>query len=94
MTNLLEQVDLNTIFKQAWEQGRVFGQYAMTDEMRVLFCALITAHNKNDDSAFFATVEIVKTTLRARRNFSEDEWHIFRYPVKAKYGIEKEIKPG
>jgi hypothetical protein len=69
-------------FKSGDKLGSVVGQYKMANEMRVLFCALITAHTKKDDSAFWSTVEIAKATLNQHANFSDAEWDIFRGPAK------------
>lgn len=59
-------------------EGEGFTGYKIANEMRVLFCALITAHKRNDYRAFYATVEIVKTTLSKYCNFNEEDWAVFR----------------
>ena len=46
--------------------------------MRVIFCALVTAHKRQDEAAFFATVEITKAMLSRYANFNEEDWAIFR----------------
>ena len=53
-------------------------RWKMANEMRVLFCALVTAYKRNDSLAFWATVEITKKTLRQHINISDEEWHVFR----------------
>jgi len=53
-------------------------QWFIANEMRVLFCALITAHKRKDFNAFWATVEIAKTTLSKYANFNDDDWAVFR----------------
>jgi hypothetical protein len=50
----------------------------MAQEMRVLLCALITAHKRKDNTAFFATVDIAKKTLSEYANFSDEDWAVFR----------------
>ena len=46
--------------------------------MRILFCALITAHKRRDDNAFWATVEIAKHQLSKYANFNDEDWALFR----------------
>lgn len=58
--------------------GRGLAQWEMANEMRVLFCALITSHKRDDANAFWATVEIAKTTIGKYANFDEDDWAVFR----------------
>lgn len=72
----------NEGFKTGVGNEKTVSQYFMAQEMRVLFCALITAQKVNDSIAFFATVEIVKKTLSAYANFEEKDWDIFRTDIK------------
>lgn len=60
------------------EWGETTIKMSMANEMRVLFCALITAHKRNDEFAFYATVEIVKTILSKYWNFNDEDWAVFR----------------
>ena len=53
-------------------------KYFMAQEMRVLFCALVTAHKRNDNSAFWATVDIAKVVIGQHANFNEEDWALFR----------------
>lgn len=55
--------------------------WKVAQEMRVLFCALITAHKRKDEIAFYATVEIVKKSLSQYANFDEEDWALFRRDV-------------
>jgi hypothetical protein len=57
------------------------GKVEVAHEMRVLFCALITAHKRKDFNAFWATVEIVKHNLGQYANFSDDDWAVFRNDI-------------
>ena len=57
--------------------GRCSTGWHIAQEMRVLFCALITAHKREDYSAFYATVEIAKTTLSKYVNFNDEDWAVF-----------------
>ena len=50
----------------------------LAHEMRVILCALITAHKREDSNSFWATVEIAKTHLGTYAAFSDDEWAVFR----------------
>lgn len=59
-------------------EGRGITEYMMAGEMLVLFCALITAHKRRDEDAFFSTVEIAKKTLGSYRKFSPEDWAVFR----------------
>lgn len=54
--------------------------YMVASQMRVILCALITAHQRDDHNAFWATVEIGKKTLSSYANFSEEDWRVFRGP--------------
>ena len=64
--------------KSGQENGETVGKYMLANQMRVLLCALIAAHKKEDHSAFWSTVEIAKATLNQSANFTDDEWAIFR----------------
>ena len=44
----------------------------LAQEMRVLFCALITAHKRDDWCAFWAIVEITKSHLGTYANFTDE----------------------
>ena len=64
--------------------GRCFTGWKIAQEMRVLFCALITAHKRHDGLAFYATIEILKTTLSKYANFNDEDWAVFRRDVPRK----------
>ena len=64
--------------------GRGLAEWKIANEMRVLFCALITAHKRHDGLAFYATIEIVKTVLSKYANFDEEDWAVFRRDVARK----------
>ena len=64
------------------QSGKADANYLMAEEMRVLFCALITAHKVNDYGAFYATIEIVKKTLAAHIKYEDKHWDIFRTDKK------------
>lgn len=51
--------------------------YTVANEMRVLLCAIITAHKQEDELAFWATVELAKKALGSYANFDEKQWRIF-----------------
>lgn len=70
-------IDRNS-FIEGKKFGEWFGNVKLAQKMRVILCALITAHKKQDEEAFWATVEIAKATIGERINFSEEEWAIFR----------------
>jgi hypothetical protein len=77
-------------FRDGWERGMTEGEkfgyerglrnagWKTAQEMRVLFCALITAHKRRDESAFWATVEIAKQNLSQHANFNAEDWALFR----------------
>lgn len=83
-------------FRNGWEKGYVEGEgfgyerglrnakWRTAQEMRVLFCALITAHKRHDDSAFFASVEIAKHHLSQYANFDDEDWALFRLDIPRK----------
>ena len=58
--------------------GRAITGYDLAQQMRVILCSLITAHKKDDFCAFWASVEIAKTTLSQYANFSDEDWRLFR----------------
>ena len=64
--------------------GKAIGQWEAANEMRVILCALITAHKREDGLAFWATVEIAKTTLGKYANFDDEDWALFRGDSKRK----------
>lgn len=81
MSHQLENELQNKItegFKTGNKLGESTGFYMMANQMRVLFCALITAHQKKDDLAFWSTVEIVKANINQHAVFTDKEWDIFR----------------
>lgn len=59
-------------------EGRAIAEWKIANEMRVLFCALISAHKREDHNAFWATVEIAKSTIGKYANFDENDWSVFR----------------
>ena len=58
--------------------GRGMSEWKIANEMRVLFCALITAHEREDTNAFWATVEIAKVTVWKYAIFDDEDWSVFR----------------
>lgn len=66
---------------EGFADGRALEQeatsYLVANEMRVLFCALITAHKRDDENAFWATVELTKKVLGTYANFDEKDWRVF-----------------
>ena len=68
--------------KQGLTQGNAEGSqvalYVFADQMRVLFCALATAKQRQDDNAFYSTLEIAKTVVGKHINLTDDEWSVFR----------------
>ena len=58
--------------------GHDMAAWKIANEMRVLFCALITAHKREDPNAFWATVEIAKATVGKYANFDDEDWAVFR----------------
>ena len=65
-------------FKAGQKFGEEHGKYELAQQMRVLVCALVTAHQKADFHAFWATVEIIKSHLNVYVSFDEEDWDIFR----------------
>ena len=61
-----------------WGHGYSYAGYKIANEMRVILCALITAHEREDSSAFWATVEIAKTVVGKYANFNDEDWAVFR----------------
>lgn len=72
------------MFSAGEKIGKKCGSYFVAEEMRVLFCALITAHKREDERAFYATVEIAKTTLNKYATYDDEEWSLFRGDVPMK----------
>ena len=75
-------------FSSGNEIGRADGRYHLAQQMRVLVCALVTAHKRDDSNAFWATVEIIKVTLGNEATFSDSDWAIFRGDAKSALGSE------
>lgn len=71
-------------YRDGCAAGETVMAYEMANQMRVLFCALITAHKRNDGLAFYATVEIVKGVLGKYVNFNEEHWAVFRRDIPMK----------
>ncbi len=69
---------MNEDYKMGENAGYDVAKWHIAQEMRVLFCALITAHKRDDNSAFFATVDIAKTTLAKYVRFNDEDWALFR----------------
>ena len=65
-------------FKEGVINGEGYAEYKIANEMRVILCALITAHDRDDSSAFWATVEIAKTVVGKYANFNDEDWAVFR----------------
>lgn len=65
-------------FNSGITSDAMVNKWLVAHEMRVLFCALITAHKRRDDSAFFATVKIAKSHLSKYANFDDEDWALFR----------------
>jgi hypothetical protein len=65
-------------FRSGEAIGEKYGQHKVADEMRVILCALITAHKRKDTMAFWSTVEIAKTVLGKYAIFNEEDWALFR----------------
>ncbi len=69
-------------YSEGHDAGECFGRdiatWQMAHEMRVLFCALITAHKRKDHQAFWSTVEIAKSTVGKYANFDDEDWSVFR----------------
>jgi len=59
-------------------EGRCLAEWKMANEMRVLLCALITAHKREDSNAFWATAEIAKTVIGKYAVFDDEDWAVFR----------------
>lgn len=76
--------DPSSIFTEGEISGKRFAEYIVAQEMRVLFCALITAHKRHDDSAFFATVEIAKHHMSKYVDFDDEDWALFRRDIPRK----------
>lgn len=74
---------------EGFAEGRALEEnangYFLANEMRVLLCALITAHKQQDELAFWATVEVAKKALSHHANFDEKDWKIFdgRRPLES-----------
>jgi hypothetical protein len=58
--------------------GEFLAGHKIANEMRVILCALITAHKREDSNAFWATVEIAKTVVGKYANFNDEDWAVFR----------------
>lgn len=76
--------ELKNARAEAFVHGEFIGSYNTAQQMRVLFCALITAHKREDHTAFWATVEIAKHQLSSWANFDAEDWALFRDDTKRK----------
>ena len=64
--------------------GKGVAQWKIANEMRVLFCALVTAHKREDSLAFWATVAITKSIISKYANFDDEDWDVFRSDIPRK----------
>ena len=59
-------------------EGAGISQWTIANEMRVILCALITSHKREDENAFWATVEIAKVVIGKYADFDDGDWAVFR----------------
>lgn len=64
-------------FREGTNSGESMAQWKVANEMRVILCALITAHKREDANAFWATVEIAKAVAGKYVNFNDEDWAVF-----------------
>ena len=82
--------DVHELERHAYADGFQHGTFSQGHEiaqaMRVLLCALMAAHKRNDEAAFLATFEIAKHQLSKYDDFNNHDWYLFRHGKKLQDG--------
>jgi hypothetical protein len=65
-------------------EGAAFAQWKMANDMRILFCALITCYKKEDYLGVESMIEIIKNNLSQYVKFKDEDWAVFRNDIKPK----------
>jgi hypothetical protein len=65
-------------------EGAAFSQWKMANDMRILFCALITCYKREDYLGVESTIEIIKNNLSQYVKFKDEDWAVFRNDIKPK----------